>query len=332
VLPVAEASLISAATSNIKRDYKKTVQIAALMPVVGLMLGVGIAVLRELLGGRVFLTSKSVQSRLRVPCIGLLPKIRQGRRTRSLAKQAPGDAAARTIRRGDRGIGWTVVDYPFSQYSEGIRSVKLAIDMDNRSKSSRVIGLTSSVPGEGKSTVAVSVAQLIASNGVSVVLVDCDIRNPSLTRSLAPAATKGIVEVAFGKASLSEVVWKDPSTQLAFLPAIPHIGPPDPPSVLMSGELRRLFDELRNRYQFVVVDLSPLAPVIDVCATSEFIDSYVFVIEYGKTTVDRILRTLRSAPVVLESMIGAVLNKADLKTLATYDAYMTSYYFNKDDG
>ena len=119
---------------------------------------------------------------------------------------------------------------------------------------------------------------------------------------------------------------------MAFLPAIPHVGPPDPPSVLMSDEMRRLFDELQRRYQFVIVDLSPLAPVIDVCATTDFIDSYVYVIEWGRTTVDLVQRTLRAAPVVSESVIGAVLNKADLKALATYDEYMTSYYFYKGDG
>ena len=332
VSPVAEASVINSASPNIKRDYKKTIQVAAFFPIAGLMLGAGIAVLRELLGGRVFLTSKSVQARLRVPCIGLLPKVRQGREAKLRARQAQADSGPRTLRRGDRGVGWTVVDDPFSHYSEGVRSIKLAIDMDNRSKKNRVVGLTSAVPDEGKSTVAISVAQMFASNGVSVILVDCDIRNPTLTRAMAPGAKRGIVDVAFGRASLDDVIWKDPATQLAFLPAVPHAGPPDPPTVLLSAELRRLFDELRNRYQYVIVDLSPLAPVIDVSATTEFVDSYVFVIEYGKTTVDLIMRALRAAPAVSDSIIGAVLNKADLKTLATYDSYMTNYYFNKGDG
>ena len=327
--PNAEASVISPATPLIQRDYKKTIQLAAFFPVAGIMLGLGIALLREILAGRVFLTSKSVQSRLRIACIGLLPK--QGKRTRwtrSRAKEAQCGTDRRHLVRGDRGIGWTVVEDPLSQFSEGVRSIKFAIDLQNRSKSSRVVGVTSTIANEGKSTVALAVAQLIANNGASAILVDCDLRNPSLTRSLAPNAASGIVELALGRASLEHVVWKDQSTQMAFLPAIPHVGPPDPPSLLSSPELRRVFDELRKQYQFVIVDLSPLAPVIDVCATSEFVDVYVLVVEWGRTTVEIVTRSLRSVPVVSELILGAVLNKADIKALATYDPYVTSYYFS----
>ncbi len=329
--PVAEASVITPATPLSQRDYKKTIQVALLFPLVGIMLGLGVALLREMLSGRVFLTSKSVQSRLGVACVGLLPKVQQSKRVRWWAKRPQGSAPSRTLVRGDRGISWTVVDYPLSRFSEGVRSMKLAIDLENRSRSTRVVGVTSATPNEGKSTVALAVAQLIANNGASVVLVDCDLRNPSLTRSVAPTATSGIFELAFGRASLEQVVWKDPSTQMAFIPAIPNAGPPDPPSVLSSAELSRVFDELRKKYQYVIVDLSPLAPVIDVCATTELVDAYVLVIECGRTTADVVQRALRAVPPVSESVLGAVLNKADIKVLAAYDPYVTSYYFHKEN-
>ena len=118
---------------------------------------------------------------------------------------------------------------------------------------------------------------------------------------------------------------------MAFLPAIPHMGPPDPPSVLSSVELKQIFDELRKQYEFVIVDLSPLAGVVDVCATTELVDAYVLVIEWGRTTVDVVQHALRAAPNVSESILGAVLNKADIKSLATYDPSLTSYYFQKSE-
>ena len=93
------------------------------------------------------------------------------------------------------------------------------------------------------------------------------------------------------------------------------------------AELKQVFDELRKQYEFVVVDLSPLGGVIDVCATTELIDAYVLVIEWGRTTVDAVQHMLRAAPNVSESILGAVLNKADIKSLASYDPYLTSYYF-----
>ena len=328
--PIAEASVITPATPLIQRDYKKTYRTAALFPALGLALGLGIALLREVFDGRVFLTSKSVQSRLRIPCIGLLPKLQNRKRLGWWARKAQSEGT-RSLVRGDRGISWTVVDHPLSRFSEGIRSIKMAIDLENRSRSSKVIGLTSATPNEGKSTIALALGQLIANNGASVIVVDCDLRNPSLTRSVAPKANKGIADLAFGRASLANVVWSDPSTKMAFLPSIPYSGPPDPPSILCSAELKRVFDDLRKQYDFVVVDLSPLAGVIDVCATTELIDGYVLVIEWGTTTVDVVQHALRAAPKVSESVLGAALNKANIKSLATYDPYLTSYYFHKGD-
>ena len=96
----------------------------------------------------------------------------------------------------------------------------------------------------------------MARNGASVIVVDCDLRNPSLTRSVAPDATRGIVELVSGEeASFENIVWKDPITHLAFLPAIPHPGPPDPPTILTSDGLKQVVNELRKQFEFVIVDL-----------------------------------------------------------------------------
>lgn len=320
--PVAGAYVITPATPPRERDYKKTLKIAALFPIAGLALGLGSALMRELLAGRAFRTSKSIQSRLRMACLGVLPKVERAKRSKRL-RRAQNVAAPRTLARGDRGISWTVVDHPLSRFSEGVRSIKLAIDMDKRS--GKVIGFTSSIPGEGKSTVALAVGQHIARNGASVIVVDCDLRNPSLTRSVAPGAAEGIVDVITGAAALGNVVWKDRSTQMAFLPAVPRPGPPDSPTILASAELKRIFDELRTLYEYVLVDLSPIAPVIDVSATTEFIDAYVLVIEWGRTTVDVVEHALRVAPNVARYMIGAVLNKANVKKLESYDPYLSGY-------
>ena len=329
--PIAEASVITPATPLIQRDYKKTYKTAALFPALGLALGLGIALLREVFDGRVFLTSRSVQSSLRIPCIGLLPRLQSRRWIGWRTRRPQSGNATRALVRGDREISWSAVDHPLSRFTEGIRSIKLAIDVENRSRSTKVIGFTSATPNEGKSTTALAVGQLIAHNGASVIVIDCDLRNPSLTRSVAPSAACGIIELAQGRKSLASVIWRDPSTQMAFLPAIPHMGPPDPPSVLSSVELKQIFDELRKQYEFVIVDLSPLAGVVDVCATTELVDAYVLVIEWGRTTVDVVQHALRAAPNVSESILGAVLNKADIKSLATYDPSLTSYYFQKSE-
>ena len=83
-----------------------------------------------------------------------------------------------------------------------------------------MIGFTSAVPNEGKSTIAAAVAQLAAQAGGRVIIVDCDLRIASLSRRLAPGATVGIVDVISGARSLEETVWRDPATNLFFLPAV----------------------------------------------------------------------------------------------------------------
>ena len=157
--PIAEASVITRATPLVNKDYKKTYKVAAMFPVAGLALGLGVAFLRELLAARAFLTSKSVQSRLRIACIGVLPKVKDAKRQRRPKHTQSGAPASRTLGRGDRGISWTVLDYPLSRFSEGVRSIKFAIEMDRGSTPSRVIGFTSAIANEGKSTAALAVGQ-----------------------------------------------------------------------------------------------------------------------------------------------------------------------------
>jgi polysaccharide biosynthesis transport protein len=324
--PATQASVITRASPAVAGSYKKAYAVAALFPIAGLALGVGVALLRELVAGRVFWTSKSVQSHLCVPCIGVLPEVEDPKKPRQ-PKQASDGAALRNVVRGNRGISWTVVDYPHSGFSEGVRSIKLAVDLENRARSAKVIGFTSAIPNEGKSTVALALGQLIARNRSRVILVDCDLRNPSLTRDITPDATVGFLELNFGEASFEEVVWRDRSTQMEFLPVVPDPRLPDSSTILGSIELKGMFDDLRQRYEYIVVDLPPLSPVIDVCATTELIDSYVLVIESGRTSIGTVEHALLAAPNISESLLGAVLNKADLRRLAQYDPHAGGYYY-----
>jgi Mrp family chromosome partitioning ATPase len=98
-----------------------------------------------------------------------------------------------------------VTEAPFSRFTESIRALKLAADLQGGRGLPKVIGLTSSVPGEGKSTIAVALAGHIAHVGQWVILVDCDLRNPAVSWSLAPDTNIGILEVISGHSSLEDV-------------------------------------------------------------------------------------------------------------------------------
>jgi succinoglycan biosynthesis transport protein ExoP len=237
---------------------------------------------------------------------------------------------ARTIMRNSNAL-WTVVDAPLSRYTEAIRSIKLANDLNGVVKPNRVLGFTSSLPNEGKSTIAFSVAQLMAQAqvGGKTILVDCDLRNPSLTRMLAPDAKAGLLEVLAEKTSLKGAIWKDPSTNLSFLPVVSKLRLAHSSEILGSTPLKKLFEQLRETYDHVIVDLSPLAPIVDVRATAHLLDSFVFVIEWGRTKIDIVEHALAHAPGIYDNLLGVVLNKVDMHVFGRYANHRENYYYNK---
>jgi succinoglycan biosynthesis transport protein ExoP len=135
------------------------------------------------------------------------------------------------------------------------------------------------------------------------------------------------------KAKIDDVLWwSDAKTNLAFLPAVLESRVAHTNEILASPAAKNLFDELRDRYEYVIVDLSPLAPVVDVRMTAHFVDSYVCVIEWGRTKIEVVKRALADVPNVYENLIGVVLNKAEFNKLTRYDVHRGDYYHNKHYG
>lgn len=326
--PITEARVITVATPPLTKSHPKTALILALCAAIGLVLGLVTGKLREL-SDRVFRTSEEVEGVLQTSCIGIIPAVApEGRIAAKPAKTDPVRDGERVIRRsGD--LFWHVIDGPFTRFAESVRSIKVAADVAGAGKTSKSIGLTSALPNEGKSTIAAALALTIAQGGGRVLLVDADLRNPSLTRRLAPQATAGLLEVLGGTVALGDAVWKDRNSGFAFLPAVLKGRMAHTHEILGAEHTKTFFQKLRAHFDYIVVDLSPLAPVVDVRTTTSLIDSFVFVVEWGRTKIDVVEHALRDAPGVYESLLGVALNKADLDALSRYDSYRGSYYYNK---
>jgi succinoglycan biosynthesis transport protein ExoP len=99
--------------------------------------------------------------------------------------------------------------------------------------------------------------------------------------------------------------------------------------VLSADATKSLFEKLRQTFDYIIVDLSPLIPVVDVRASTELINSYLFVIEWGRTKTDVVERTLTSAKVVYENLLGVVLNKVDMRAIGRFEGYEGRYYYDK---
>jgi len=327
-LPITESRLITQATPPIRTSHPKVLLVLAIAVAGGLFLSVGIGMLRDF-SDRVFRTSSQIAAHLATDCIAVLPFVRGTNGWRADPSATVDDSLPpRTILRCE-GLMWHTIDSPFSRFTEAIRSIKVAADLYAVSKPNKVLAVTSSLPNEGKSTVAMALAHLIAQGGSRSILVDADLRNPSLSRKLAPAADRGLLDLISAKAALEDVVWSDPLSNLHFLPAAVETRLAQASEVLGSTATRRLFEHLREAFEYVIVDLSPLAPVVDVRATAHLIDSYVFVVEWGRTKIDVVQHALGAATGVYDNMLGVVLNKADIRVLSRYESYRSGYYYNR---
>jgi polysaccharide biosynthesis transport protein len=336
--PISDARSVSPA--SVRKTSPKTLQVWIVALFAGGMLGVGAGAFREIMD-RGFRTREQVRSVLETECLALIPLLPERRRMRlfgsfSLQQARKAQLAishARPIE--PRNIGstpkmvQTIIDSPSSPYAEAMRSIKLTVDLNNQPKWSKVIGLTSCLSSEGKSTLAAAMAGLIAQTGARVILLDCDLRYPSLSRILAPGASAGFSDVIAGKLDLAEAVWRDPATNMEFLPAGHERGVPNATEILTSTAAKSLFDTLQIKYDYVIVDLAPLAASVDVRATSALIDSYVLVIEWGTTKIDAVRYALRNAPGVQANILGAVLNKVNMAAMGRYDSYGASYYYGQ---
>jgi len=324
--PLSESRLISLASELTTKVKPKPLLVFALSLMGGIALGVGVGLLRDLMD-RVFRTSNQVQSLLQIPCIAMVPLLKTSALTQLRRKRLPTNASgARTVTR-DASVFWRVVDSPLSLFAESIRSIKLATHYYGTERN-KVIGFTSALPNEGKSTIAAAAAQLAAQGGNRVIIVDCDLRIPSLSRALAPDATAGIVDVISGARSLDEIIWRDAATNLFFLPAI-KTAPQYSSEVLAHERTKKLIERLRASFDFIVVDLPPLVPIVDARAAAHLVDCMILVIEWGRTKISVVQHALDTAPNVHSAIIGAVLNKTKMNNLPQYDLHNKSMYKNK---
>jgi succinoglycan biosynthesis transport protein ExoP len=327
--PVTEAPQNTPATPPTAKSSPKTMLILGLAGVGGLLIGAALGVLRDI-SDRVFRTTGQVEEHLGADCISVVPLIKN---PPAVKGQLP--VLDDTMRIGVRTIAsdhsllWTVANSPLSRFAESIRAIKIAIDTTKALKPNKVIGITSSVPNEGKSTIAVALAELIAHGGYRALLVDCDLRNPSLSRNLARDAELGLLDVVNNKAFVEDVLWRDPATGFDFLPAVLPLRLAHSSEILGSQATRQIFDGLREAYDYVIVDLSPLAPVVDVRVVTPWIDYFVFVTEWGRTKVDVAAHALGRARSVYDNLLGVVLNKADMDSFGRYQTHRGDYYYNR---
>jgi polysaccharide biosynthesis transport protein len=234
------------------------------------------------------------------PVVGVIPSLRVRR---------PHDAALDQVARA-------IVDTPLSQLSEAVRALRIGLELSSSEGLPKVMLITSSIPDEGKSTAAMLLAASNASSGHRTVLLDCDLRQQSASRALGGRQQPGLSELLRGTAELMEVITKEPATGIYMIPAGSVV--PNPADLLMSQRMRDLITELRDEFDFIVIDASPLLPVIDALPLATITDKILLVVEWSRTPRDCVSEAFKILRPEARRIAGIVLTKVDTKQLAGY--------------
>ncbi|HCD85910.1 MAG TPA: chromosome partitioning protein ParA [Agrobacterium sp.] len=322
--PVTEARVISKAMPPYTPSKPNKAMILALFMIMGAAAGGGIAVFREF-RDRFFRTGEQVRDVLGLEFLGNTPLVQNKPGTDAVPKgQDEAPAATRPSN-----VARYAVDHPLSSFAETLRSTRLAIDLGIASKhGARVVGVVSALPSEGKSTISINLAQLLAGQGARVLLLDADIRNPGATRALARHATEGLLEVLLEGRNIRDVLLHDEKTRLAFLPTVVKQRVPHSSELLTSAQMHKLLAEASSVFDYIIVDLPPLGPVVDARAMASRIDGFVFVTEWGKTARRAVRNTIENEVHIRKKCLGVILNKVDTEKLKLYRAYGSSEYYH----
>lgn len=322
--PVTEARVISEAVPPRTPSKPNKALILALFMIMGAAAGGGVAMFREF-RDRFFRTGEQVRDVLGLEFLGNTPLVPNKLAADTEPRAQDGGP---TVTRPS-GVARYAVDHPLSSFAETLRSTRLAIDLGIAAKNgARVVGVVSALPGEGKSTISINLAQLLAAQGARVLLLDADIRNPGATRALARHATAGLLEVLLEGRSIRDALVHDEKTRLAFLPTVVKQRVPHSSELLTSAQMHRLLAEASGAFDYIIVDLPPLGPVVDARAMAGRIDGFVFVTEWGKTARRAVRNTIENEVQIRKKCLGVILNKVDTEKLKLYRAYGSSEYYH----
>jgi capsular exopolysaccharide synthesis family protein len=295
---------------------------------VGLVGGIGLALLREYLDNTVK-TPDDVEMLARLPSLAVVPAFAtlDGRSRAKLLKSSSSDGT-------DVRVELVSHSMPQSQVSEAFRALRTALLLSQAEHPPQVILLTSALPREGKTTAAVNLAVTLAQLGDRTLLVDADLRKPGIGRALSLTDGKyaGLTSYLAGVSSLELVTVPHPAiTNLAAIPTGPI--PPNPADLLSSRRLAEALAVLRREYKFIVVDSPPVMAATDPVILSVLADGVLLVVRSGETPKDAFTRARDLLTGVKCRFLGVVLNAVDSNSPDYYYSYRYyPYAYGKEKG
>ncbi|MFN3231031.1 MAG: GumC family protein [Alphaproteobacteria bacterium] len=302
-LQTTDSRVISAAMTPIGPSHPKTFRIMIMVLLGSLGAGLGLAFLLESLDNA-FRTPGELETASGLPVLSVVPvaKFRAG---------TPGGSAD------------LVVSEPLSRYAESLRNLLVSMNLSNVDNPPKAIAVASTQPAEGKTTTAMALAATAASMDKRVVLMDCDLRRPSIHEELLQDRSPGIVDVLAQQHPLDDVIRHEDRLGFDFICA----GQPvqNALGLIESQRFRQVLNELRDKYDLVVIDTPPMLAVTDARVLVDRCDATLFAVRWGKTPKSTVIDGLKRLEDTAAKVAGAVLTRADYSRLSSYQ-YGTTYY------
>ncbi|HEX6112857.1 MAG TPA: polysaccharide biosynthesis tyrosine autokinase [Geminicoccaceae bacterium] len=301
-----DARVISRATLPDEPTYPRRELIFG-VALVGALLAGSLAVFGLEQLDNTFRSSEQIEDLIGLPALGLVPAIT------GLDKRygAPQDY---------------VLDNPNSPFGEAVRSLRTAMLLTSMGAPPKTVLLTSSIPGEGKTSMAMCLARVHARSGRRTLIVDCDVRRPRLHELTGVANQAGLSDVLLQDRELNEVVHTDERSGAHFVTAGGPV--PDPAALLASDRMRRLLKDVASRYDLVIVDSPPVLSVSDARVLSQMVDKTVFLVHWGSTRRHDVMMGVKQLVEAGADMAGLVLSRVNVRKHARYSYSDSGYYYD----
>ena len=218
---------------------------------------------------------------------------------------------------------------PFA-YVEAYKTLRTNMNFIFRNNKYKKLVVTSSSPGEGKSSVSINLARVLAENGTRVILIDCDMRKPMLHKYLRAQRfrTRGLSTVLSGISTLEDSVATFSDLQFDLMTAGPI--PPNPTELLASEEMEHLLDLLAKQYDYVICDTPPVSVVTDAAILSQYNAGVILVVRQKYATFKQAKKAKQNLENVHADILGCVLNQYDVSKNVKETKQSSYYYYNYD--
>lgn len=258
---------------------------------------------------RGFRSGQQITESIGVPVFGLMPMMKGGRRTSA-------------------NVADYIFENPTSAMAESLRTLHTGLLMSQVDKPIKTVLVTSSVPLEGKTTLVTSLARSRSLAGQRVVVIDTDLRKPSIHAIHNIPSEPGLVEVLMGEAELQDVIVKDEKTGVFLVPAGSYA--PSPADLLASVQMRNIVAALEGAFDLVMLDCAPLSAVSDARLLSRIVNSTIFVIRWADTRREVVKGCMEKLITDGNRDIGVVLSKVNVKQHARYGYSDSGLYVGKN--